>query len=491
MADKKIPLLTEVYQPKASNSPSSSVELESKARKSDANLITPELIARIASHIKPRLEADITKAVTDSVREALEKDLVKVIQNEMLTAQASIEARTVDFVDKTKADLKTDLPRMYQASANMVLNSLNDNISALQSNAISTFDGQISSVLQTAVDSANTQIGSRVEVIKAEASARIVRDVNQQLDVFQAQSLDNHQTTLNQAMQQVFQSIVQQGKSKLQEQIHNMQTDALAKVRTEFTDAMPSIYTTAIGDQQYLITAQISERLNQGMQDFMQKTLADHQASLGLEARKTLESTTQQAKVELQQRLETQQAESLSHVRATFIEAMPAIYAESVASQQANITAHIGEKLNQEMQVFQVQSISQHQAQLTEAMAATFKTLNNAAKQDLQQQMGVLQTETLAQINTTFKEAIPSIYTAAADESKAKFVDEMTAQSMQVRENFLSTINADLPAVQEVMRDNIQQILATSLPSLELDLRNQLTSELQDLLLKVKFVLPK
>ena len=41
------------------------------------------------------------------------------------------------------------------------------------------------------------------------------------------------------------------------------------------------------------------------------------------------------------------------------------------------------------------------------------------------------------------------------------------------------------------MRENIQQILATSLPNLELDLRNQLTEELHDLLLKVKFVLPK
>jgi hypothetical protein len=94
-------------------------------------------------------------------------------------------------------------------------------------------------------------------------------------------------------------------------------------------------------------------------------------------------------------------------------------------------------------------------------------------------------------MGTTFNDAIPSIYAAAVDDVKAKFVEEMTAQSMHLRDNFLATINADLPAVQEVMRENIQQILATSLPSLELDLRNQLTTELQDLLLKVKFVLPK
>jgi pheromone shutdown protein TraB len=185
------------------------------------------------------------------------------------------------------------------------------------------------------------------------------------------------------------------------------------------------------------------------------------------------------------------QTEALAQMRTTFIEAMPSIYTAAVAEQEEAIATQIGERLNQEMQAFQAQSISDHQAQLGDALAASLQTLNQTTKQDLQQQMGVLQADVLAQIGITFKEAIPSIYAAAVDEVKAKFVDEMTAQTMQVRENFLSTVNADLPAVQEVMRDNIQQMLATSLPNLELDLRNQLMSELQDLLLKVKFVLPK
>ena len=86
--------------------------------------------------------------------------------------------------------------------------------------------------------------------------------------------------------------------------------------------------------------------------------------------------------------------------------------------------------------------------------------------------------------------ALPDIYSAAVGEVKAKFVEEMNAQSLALREEFLSTVNGDLPAVQEVLRDNIQQILAGALPALEQDLRLQLTEELQQLLLKVKFVLP-
>ena len=401
VTDKKIPLLTEVYQPKPS------AELESRPRLSDATLITPELITRIAAHIKPRLEADISRTVTESVREALGKDLVKVIQDEILTLQATIEARTVDFVDKTKADLKTDLPRMYQASANTVFNNLFEIISDLQADTISKFDTKLSELTQTAVSTANTQIGSQVEAIQTDTSARIMQDVSQQLSAFQVQSLGNHQALLDQEMQQVFESIQQQGRGELQEQLQAMQSEALAQMR------------------------------------------------------------------------------------ATFIEAMPSIYTAAVAEQQEAITTQIGERLNQEMQAFQVQSISNHQVQLGDALVANLQILNQHAKQDLQQQMSLLQADILLQMGATFNEAIPSIYAAAVDEVKAKFADEMTAHSMQLRDNFLVTINADLPAVQEVLRDNIQQIMAVSLPSLELDLRNQLTTELQDLLLKVKFVLPK
>ena len=212
MTDKKIPLLTEVYQPKPN------AELEPRSRQNDATLITPELIARIAAHIKPRLEADIAKTVTESVRDALEQDLIKVIKDEIVTLQASIEARTVDFVDKTKADLKTDLPRMYQASANTVFNNLSEIISDLQTDTISKFDTTLSELTQTAVNTANTQIGLQVEAIQADTSARIMQDINQQLSAFHVQSLGNHQALLDQEMQQVFEFIQQQGKGELQEQ---------------------------------------------------------------------------------------------------------------------------------------------------------------------------------------------------------------------------------------------------------------------------------
>ena len=324
MTDKKIPLLTEVYQPKPN------AELESRPRQADATLITPELIARIAAHIKPRLEADIAKTVTESVREALGKDLIKVIQDEILTLQASIEARTVDFVDKTKADLKTDLPRMYQASANTAFNSLSENIIDLQAGVISKFDTALSERMNIAVSTANTQIGSQVEAIQTDTSARIMQDISQQLSAFQVQSLGNHQALLEQEMQQVFESIHQQGKGELQEQLQAMQSEALAQMRATFIEAMPSIYTAAVTEQQEAITTQIGERLNQEMQAFQVQSISHHQVQLGDALAANFLILNQNAKQDLQQQMSLLQADILSQMGTTFNAAIPSIYAAAV-----------------------------------------------------------------------------------------------------------------------------------------------------------------
>ncbi|PPD57125.1 MAG: hypothetical protein CTY10_00685, partial [Methylotenera sp.] len=95
--DSKIPVLTEVYQPKAKAEPQAN-------RQTDPTLgITPELIARVTSHVRPRLEAEITQAVLENLRDTLKKDLIQDLQAEVGKTKLTIEADVSDFVDKTKA----------------------------------------------------------------------------------------------------------------------------------------------------------------------------------------------------------------------------------------------------------------------------------------------------------------------------------------------------------------------------------------------------
>ena len=400
-ADKKIPLLTEVYQPKPSAQPAPSPKLD------DITLITPELIARVTGHVRPRLEAEITQSVMINVRDALRKDLLQDLQAEIKSAQLALETNTSNFIDKTKADLKTELPQMYQNSANLVFKSLAEKVAVLQTEAITNLNSSLTQVTEQSLQVATQALQFTVEGMQADTSAQIKQELTQEMQAFQTDAINNHRALLRQEMTDIFEATNQDAKSDLQQQLSSLQTDALTQMRATFTEAMPTIYTNAIAEQQEQIVAQISQNLHQ------------------------------------------------------------------------------------EMQAFQAESLNQHQTQLAQSLTNNFETLSANVKDELAERLRLIQTDAVEQMRNTLNAAIPSIYAAAGDEVKAKFADEMTEQSGQMRTSFLTTINADLPAVQEVMRENIQQILATALPKLALDLRNQLTEELQDLLLKVKFVLPK
>ena len=162
-----------------------------------------------------------------------------------------------------------------------------------------------------------------------------------------------------------------------------------------------------------------------------------------------------------------------------FIEAL-----KTEAAQRAS------QDLTQEMQAFHDASLQQQQTLAHEALTNVYQDISQQASLALQQHMQTIQDDALTQVKTDLNAALPDVYAAAVGVVKAKFVEEMNAQTLALREDFLSKVNGDLPSVQEVLRDNIQQILAGALPALEQDLRLQLTDELQQLLLKVKFVLP-
>ncbi len=328
MADKKIPLLTDVYQPKtgAATEAKPSDWIDLKPRQDAATLITPELIARIAAHIKPRLEADIEKSVTESVRETLKKELIKALQDEVLSTQAAIEARTVDFVDKTKADLKTELPNMYQASADLVYNSLTEKLKSLQNEAISKADATLAEVVQGRIQSANMQIGAHVETLKTETNANISHAVSQEMQAFQVQALDNHQTLLREELNAIFQETKQNAKVELQQHLEGMQADAATQMRTTFTEAMPDIYNTAVEEQQEVMTAQISQQLNTELQAFQVQAAKEHQSQLTQSLADVSNTIRQNAQAEMQAQLQLMQTEVAEQIRATLNASISSIY---------------------------------------------------------------------------------------------------------------------------------------------------------------------
>ncbi|MES2635711.1 MAG: hypothetical protein V4605_00195, partial [Pseudomonadota bacterium] len=239
-SDSKIPVLTEVYQPKVKVEPTVETlqELKSQVnRKTDPTLgITPEFIARITNHVKPRLEADITQAVIEGLREALRKDVIKDLQIEITKTQSAIESNIADFIDKTKADLKTELPRMYQASAELVYSGLTDKVAGLQTSAVTQIDRMLADVMQTSAQTAGNEIQTYVEALKTEASTRIQLELNQDMQTFHHESLQHHQEQLGSELANAYQMIMQTTQQDLQQRMQAIQEDALTQIRSDLNN---------------------------------------------------------------------------------------------------------------------------------------------------------------------------------------------------------------------------------------------------------------
>ena len=417
----EIPILTQVYHPKSRRDNATefdrSTSLDQKAKdeassprvgQNDPTLgITPEFIARVTGHVRPRLEAEITLSVLDSVRDAIKKDLIAELKLEVVKAQSALQTNTINFIDKTKADLKTELPRMYQASAELAQLDLSDKIAEMQIASVTNVDSLLSTVLQTTVQAASEQINAHVETLQAQSCTQITEYINTQTQDFQASLLSEHQANLTAQLNGFFDSSHQQAKQTIEKQIENLSAQALAQVQTDFTEAMPAIYT------------------------------------------------------------------------------------QTVAEEQTKIISTITDQLSQSLQIIQSQLSDAHQVQLNQQLSAAFETQIEQAKMQVTTHLRDIENAAMLHMQNNLNEAVPTIYNQASDEVKLKFTNDMALESAKVRQDFLEAINADLPMVQAVLAQNINQILALALPELQEDLRKQLTSQLQDLLLNVKFVLPE
>jgi hypothetical protein len=407
LAEKKIPVLTEVYNP-------------NKGLKSgDASpvVMTDELLAKVISQVKPRLEAEITDYVLDELKAEISK-----ARNEILSS-------TQDFIDRTKADLKTELPSMYQESVRLAQVNLTNKFADMHVDASAKFDASISQISDAAIVSAETDIHTRV-----------------------AQSFENH--------------------------MQDFQPAALAKSQA------------LLETQLEKVNADAQETLLQQLQVFQQQMIEQHKQDLGdsLQAiQQSVQDSAQEAfsnELSVLQKniLETHQkqlSESLDGYLQTQGEAAEKALLQKVQEDQQKLHADYQQKLSEEM-ANALETIKQRVDESTIEQTDLMFT-----------QVGTIQRETFTKLRQEFNDEKAAILNATSEEIRVSFAEQITAQSQEIREQFLAQVNGDLPEVQAVLDENIRAILSNTIPDMEQSLREQLTSELKQLLLKVKFVLPE
>ncbi|HPB91876.1 MAG TPA: hypothetical protein PLD80_10255, partial [Rugosibacter sp.] len=225
MAENKIPLLTEVYQPK--------VKPVTKDKAADPTLgITPELIERVTAHVRPRLEAEITTAVLETIRYELKKNITTDFRPELDRIQLEIENNTRDFIDRTKADLKTELPRMYQSSAELVHKDLLEKFVALEQKGLEGFDEQISERIGAATHQATSQVSLELQTLKDELQGMLSRQLTEEIGQFKSNAQSESQTQLA----ETFSELLAVAHEKTEQAIVQLAETQLESLQTHLTD---------------------------------------------------------------------------------------------------------------------------------------------------------------------------------------------------------------------------------------------------------------
>lgn len=408
MAEKKIPVLTEVYNPNKST------------KSSDATssvVITDDLLAKVISQIKPRLEAEITDYVLDELKAEIGK-----ARNEILSS-------TQDFIDRTKADLKTELPSMYQESVRLAQVNLTDKFADMHVDASAKFDASLSQISEAAIITAESDLQARV-----------------------AQAFDNHM--------QEFQPV------------------ALAKSQALLEVQLEKVNTEA------------QESLSQQLQVFQQQMVAQHKQDLADSLQAIQQSVQASAEESFRNELTVLQKNILDIHQKQLTESLDGyLQIEGEAAEKA---------LLQKVQEEQQRLHADYQQMLAEEMANALETIKQRVDESTVEQtdlmftqVGTIQRETFTKLRQEFNDEKAAILNATSEEIRVAFAEQMTAQSQEIRDQFLAQVNADLPDVQTVLDENIQAILSNTIPDMEHSLREQLTAELKQLLLTVKFILPE
>jgi hypothetical protein len=138
MQEEDIPLLTEVH-----------------ALPTQPIKINADLIAEIVAQMKPQLE-DVIKIVIERVQRASVEQVKEVLKQEVsqvtVNARQAVVAELATFVDKTKADLATEVPKMLHANMALIKSDLEREFDQMQTQFQQKIEQTISLRIQAEIE---------------------------------------------------------------------------------------------------------------------------------------------------------------------------------------------------------------------------------------------------------------------------------------------------------------------------------------------------
>jgi hypothetical protein len=293
LKEEEIPLLTEVHAV-STNAAGKSVKL------------SVDLISGIIEQIKPQLEVEIQQSLARKFNTNMREELMNGLNSESMKIQAALSSEikvalehsqlslvgkieqklkdeidfaskkaqqavmenTVDFVNKTKADLATDIPKMLHTNTTIIKTDLDAELNKMQQDAIADAQARLVQDLTLVEQSLKSQLQNTVASIEVTAVENATHLLQEKMGQLHESLLIEHQANLTLELSAKYRELTQQAHSELNSYLDALQAQSQQHLEDKLGDTFPVLYQGLSDELGATLKRDFEGLANKAIQDF-------------------------------------------------------------------------------------------------------------------------------------------------------------------------------------------------------------------------------
>ena len=263
---ESIPVLTQVYV--GTEPPVLSPAFFEFAMTQLKPLLDKAIADAVITNKKETIKNEILEDLVPRITQLLNEEMAKILKD----AKQSLIQDAGNFLDKTKADLTTEIPQMYQLRAEMFQSELIDSYSKLQDD----FVLRLLNHFEKLMPQLETDVAERVGVNLSDLQTSALLKITDLLEVKVAElhqiAADKIHQDLMRDLPMFYKNIIEKANQDLAEHLKQLQEEANLVLSIKMNETLPSIYELA--------SAQIKTDLFAEMTQFAKTTQLDFEAAM-------------------------------------------------------------------------------------------------------------------------------------------------------------------------------------------------------------------
>lgn len=259
---ESIPVLTQVYV--GTEPPVLSPAFFEFAMTQLKPLLDKAIADAVITNKKETIKNEILEDLAPRITQLLNEEMAKILKD----AKQSLIQDAGNFLDKTKADLTTEIPQMYQLRAEMFQSELIDSYSKLQDDFVLRLLNHFEKLMPQLETDVAERVGVNLSDLQTSALLKIT-------DLLEVKVVELHQIAADKIHQDLmrdlpmfYKNIIEKANQDLAEHLKQLQEEANLVLSIKMNETLPSIYELASAQIKTDLFAEITQFAKTTQLDF-------------------------------------------------------------------------------------------------------------------------------------------------------------------------------------------------------------------------------